>query len=94
MTLNSLMHLYVACGFVDEAYKLLEKLPERNVVVWSTLINGCARSGRPKEAMAMFVRMVSEGWEPNDVTMISVLSACGDLGDLLMAKWTHCLVEN
>ena len=55
VTLNSLMHLYVISGFINESHKVFEKLPERNVVVWSNLINEYAHSGRSQEAMVMFV---------------------------------------
>ncbi|XP_077252430.1 pentatricopeptide repeat-containing protein At4g30700-like [Tasmannia lanceolata] len=93
VSLNSLMHFYMVCGFVDEAHKLFEEMPERNVVVWSTLINGYVKSGRSGEAFGMFVRMVLDGLSPNEVTMISLLYACGQLRNLWMGKWVHCLIE-
>lgn len=89
--LNSLIHLYGECGEVEKARKVFDKMSERNLVSWTCLICGYARSEKAEEAVALFFKMVEEeekgeGVVPNSVTMVCVISACAKLGDLGLAE--------
>lgn len=79
---NSLIHFYGERGEIDEAKRVFDKMHERNVVSWTSLISGCAKMDQPKEAVSLFFEMVKEGIQPNEVTMVSAISACAKLGDL------------
>ncbi|XWS42649.1 hypothetical protein CRYUN_Cryun16bG0032000 [Craigia yunnanensis] len=48
----------------------------RNLVSWTSLISNFAMHGRGKEAVESFEKMEQEGWKPNRVTFVSVLTAC------------------
>ncbi|KAL6998700.1 hypothetical protein U1Q18_046770 [Sarracenia purpurea var. burkii] len=41
------------------------------------------------DAVALFETMRDEGFEPNEMTVVSVLGACGDLGDLSLGRWVE-----
>ncbi|XP_015086542.1 pentatricopeptide repeat-containing protein At3g22690 [Solanum pennellii] len=84
--LNSVIHLYGECGEVDKARKVFDKMSERNLVSWTCLICGYAKSEKAEEAVALFFEMVEEGVMPNSVTMVCVISACAELGDLRLAE--------
>ncbi|KAK4252623.1 hypothetical protein QN277_014370 [Acacia crassicarpa] len=83
---NSLIHLYSECGEIGLGRKVFDKMTERNVVSWTSLINGYARRGLAKEAVSLFFEMVEAGVEPNSVTMACVISACAKLKDLGLGK--------
>ncbi|KAL2508943.1 Pentatricopeptide repeat-containing protein [Forsythia ovata] len=83
---NSLIHFYGECGEIDEAKRVFDKMHERNVVSWTSLICGYARMDQPKEAVSLFFEMVREGIWPNEVTVVCVISACAKLGDLDLGK--------
>ncbi|KAL2486904.1 Pentatricopeptide repeat-containing protein [Abeliophyllum distichum] len=83
---NSLIHFYGECGEIDEAKRVFDKMYERNVVSWTSLICGYARMDQPKEAVSLFFEMVREGIWPNEVTVVCVISACAKLGDLDLGK--------
>ncbi|OVA15528.1 Pentatricopeptide repeat [Macleaya cordata] len=83
---NSLIHFYAENCEMDSAREVFDKMTERNVVSWTSLICGCGRSGNPKEAINLFFEMVESKIEPNPVTMAGVISACSKLGDLDLAK--------
>ncbi|XP_028803849.1 pentatricopeptide repeat-containing protein At3g22690-like [Neltuma alba] len=83
---NSLIHLYAECGEIELGRKVFDKMIERNVVSWTSLINGYAGWGLAKEAVSLFFEMVEAGVEPNSVTMACVISACAKLKDLGLGK--------
>lgn len=83
---NSLIHLYAECGEIDIGRKVFDKMTERNVVSWTSLINGYAGKGLAKEAVSLFFEMVEAGAEPNSVTVVCVVSACAKLKDLGLGK--------
>ncbi|XP_057953535.1 pentatricopeptide repeat-containing protein At4g21065 [Malania oleifera] len=97
---NTLLHMYAACGHAESAYKLFEFMPERNLVTWNSVINGYALNGRPNEALTLFREMSLESVEPDGFTMVSLLTACAELGALALGRRAHtymfkaCLNEN
>ncbi|KAK2653671.1 hypothetical protein Ddye_013527 [Dipteronia dyeriana] len=54
---NSMISLYMACGFVIRAKKLFDEMFSRDVVSWNTMIIGYLRSGDLDEALDLFRRM-------------------------------------
>ncbi|KAG9451625.1 hypothetical protein H6P81_011590 [Aristolochia fimbriata] len=76
---SALIDLYAKCGLVEDAFHVFDNMPERNIVVWKTMIIGYARNGMCKEALQLLYRMQAEGIKMDDLTVATVLSACGDV---------------
>eukprot|EP00249_Psilotum_nudum_P036207 c656_g1_i1 orf=3-233(-) len=72
--------MYAKCGSLDEARRAFDKLPNRNVVSWSTMIAGYALHGQGIPALELFQKMRQEGIEPDKVSFLSILKACGTIG--------------
>lgn len=53
---TSLLHAYAMASF-DDARKLFDEIPERNVVTWNTMITGYSRSGDVNKAYEVFKEM-------------------------------------
>ncbi|CAE6185375.1 unnamed protein product [Arabidopsis arenosa] len=81
---NSLLHLYANCGDVSSAYKVFDKMPEKDLVAWNSVINGFAENGKPEEALALYTEMDSKGIKPDGFTIVSLLSACAKIGALTL----------
>lgn len=77
---SSLIDMYSKCGAIGEAYTLFQSVEDRNVVLWNAMISGFARHARSLEVMILFEKMQQIGMFPNEVTYISVLSACSHMG--------------
>ena len=77
---NALIDMYVKSGCSEDAQNLFEKMPERTVVSWSTMICGFAMHGRGQEAMELFSKMIMAGVNPNGVTFVGLLHACSHMG--------------
>jgi pentatricopeptide repeat protein len=59
---------------------VFNKLPSHDVVSWNALLGGYAMHGHGKEALKIFEQMCEEGVQPNNITFISLLSACSHAG--------------
>lgn len=92
VTWNSLLLGSVRCGDIDGARRFFEEIPGKNVVSWTTMIAGLVQNGRSEEALGLFREMQSERVEFDQVTLVSVLSACAELGDLNLGKWIYSYV--
>ncbi|KAK9269114.1 hypothetical protein L1049_000883 [Liquidambar formosana] len=79
---NTLMNMYSNCGCLVSAQKVFDKMGNKSVVSWATMIGAYAQWGQPSEAVELFKRMEIENVEPNEVTLINVLTACAASRDL------------
>lgn len=90
---TALLDMYVKCGEVDKARRLFDQMGRRDVVAWSAMISGYSQARRCKEALQLFSEMQIANLDPNEVTMVSVLSCCAVLGALETGKWVHLYIK-
>ncbi|PPR94651.1 hypothetical protein GOBAR_AA26018 [Gossypium barbadense] len=90
---SSMISGYCKRGNVKEARNFFDRIPVRNLVNWNSLITGYAQNGFCEEALRMYKKMQNEGFEPDEVTITSVLSACAQLGELDIGKEIHYLIK-
>ncbi|KAJ8546219.1 hypothetical protein K7X08_018802 [Anisodus acutangulus] len=86
---NAVVDMYVKCGRMDEARLVFEKMIDRDVVTWTTMIHGFISDGDIKNALWFSQRMQLEGVKPNAVTLASLLAACASLPNLRLGKCLH-----
>ncbi|KAK6934907.1 E motif [Dillenia turbinata] len=86
---NELIHFYADRGGLSDAKKLFDESSVRDVVSWTAMIDGYSKRGYADEALRLFDEMVAVGVKTNEVTMITVLSACSKKGDLSLGKSLH-----
>ncbi|XP_058754113.1 pentatricopeptide repeat-containing protein At2g33680 [Vicia villosa] len=72
---SSLLNMYCKTGFVFDARKLFDGMPERNTVSWATMISGYASVGLADKAIEVFELMRGEEEVENEFAVTSVLSA-------------------
>ncbi|PHT33482.1 hypothetical protein CQW23_25282 [Capsicum baccatum] len=78
--LNGLVDMYAKCGDLGNTKLIFEGMKVKNDAPWNSLISGFANHGHCVEAINFFERMDSSGVKPNDITFLSVLSACAHAG--------------
>ncbi|KAL2346875.1 hypothetical protein Fmac_000875 [Flemingia macrophylla] len=86
---NSLISGHARLGQMKIASEVFDEMPCRTIVSWTTMINGYARAGCYAEALEIFREMQVVGMEPDEISVISVLPACAQLGALEVGKWIH-----
>ncbi|KAG0467465.1 hypothetical protein HPP92_018432 [Vanilla planifolia] len=74
---NALMDMYAKCGLLQEARKVFEGMPKRDVASWNIMIDAYASHGQGEDALRLFSSMKSAA---DDVTLVAVLSACSHSG--------------
>ncbi|KAG9450193.1 hypothetical protein H6P81_010158 [Aristolochia fimbriata] len=76
----ALIDLYAKCGRVERAIQVFERVPREDLFSWTSIICGLAMHGHAKDALDFFSRMMEEGIQPDDVTLVGVLTACSHSG--------------
>lgn len=89
---NVMITGYVRDGDMEKAKELFNEVPKRDVVTWNAMIGGYVGCGMNEQALEMFEEMRSVGERPDEVTMLSLLSACTELRNLAMGEKVHSAV--
>lgn len=77
---NALMDAYSKFGCVEDARKVFDETECRDNITWNTIISCYGINAGPYEAFSLFKEMQEQGWKPNRVTFIALLSACSHAG--------------
>ncbi|XP_021894261.1 pentatricopeptide repeat-containing protein At1g04840, partial [Carica papaya] len=86
---------FMANEDLNRARELFDQMPEKNVISWTTMINGFSQNGDHEMALSMFSKMLEKDMRPNKLTVVSALSACAKLGALQIGARIHnYLVDN
>lgn len=90
---TALVDMYAKCGRVETSRLVFDGMKSRNVVSWNSMIAAYVEGGNPEEAMRIFQKMLDQGVEPTNVTIMEALHACADLGDLERGIFVHKLLD-
>lgn len=91
---NCMLAAYVRCAELDAALEFFgHEMPRRDAVAWTTVISGCANAGRAAKAVELFWGMRNARVKDDAVTMVALLTACAELGDLELGRWVHVRVD-
>lgn len=74
---TSLLGMFVKCRNLSSAKKVFTEMPTRNIVSWNHMIAGYAQNGDMVKAFDLLSSMNNEGFQPDRVTMVSILETCG-----------------
>ncbi|KAK9067215.1 hypothetical protein SSX86_014541 [Deinandra increscens subsp. villosa] len=86
---NVMITGYAKGGEMESARVLFDQVPKRDIVTWNSMIAGYVNCGLHKKALEMFDEMKSLGEQPDEVTMLSLVTACTDSGDLDIGEKIH-----
>ncbi|KAK7340544.1 hypothetical protein VNO77_21250 [Canavalia gladiata] len=86
---NNLINFYGCCKKILDARKVFDDMPERTVVSWNSVITACVENLWLHDGIGYFLRMRGCGFEPDETTMVLLLSTCAELGYLSLGRWVH-----
>ncbi|KAL5708167.1 putative pentatricopeptide repeat-containing protein [Ranunculus cassubicifolius] len=87
-----LIVFYTKCGSLEDARKVFDEMPERNVVSWTAMISGYAQRGCYYDAWVLFNQMLKSGTPPNEFTYATVLTCRTGSWDLDSGRQVHSLI--
>ncbi|KZV23071.1 pentatricopeptide repeat-containing protein chloroplastic [Dorcoceras hygrometricum] len=91
-TYSALMSMYAKIGRIDYTKKVFEWFTNRNMVSWNTVISAFSQNDMFVEALEYFRSMKAQGFQPDGVTISSVLPTCSHLELLATGKEIHAFV--
>ncbi|XP_043723316.1 pentatricopeptide repeat-containing protein At1g08070, chloroplastic-like [Telopea speciosissima] len=94
VSFTALLTGYASAGYLDDARQVFDEIPVRDVVSWNAMIAGYAQSGRYEEALDFLQAMLRENAQPNESTMVSVLSACAQSGSLELGNRVRSWIKD
>ncbi|KAL4035764.1 hypothetical protein IC575_004471 [Cucumis melo] len=86
---NALMNMYEKCGCLVSASLVFDKMPERDVVSWSTMLGCYVRSKAFGEALRLVREMQFVGVKLSGVALISLIGVFGNLLDMKSGRAVH-----
>lgn len=89
---NALIDLFAKCGNLNDARKVFDKMSQKDVISWSTLISGYTQQGFNKEALELYWQMLVQRIFPDKYTVSSILGACANLAALDEGKEIHVYI--
>ncbi|KAL6181613.1 hypothetical protein ACLB2K_048264 [Fragaria x ananassa] len=91
---TALIDMYSKCGSTKCARKILDNLQDESIVLWNSMIHGYVECGHNQEALELFNQIQSRKLRPDEVTMVGLILACRNSGDLSHGICIHSYIEN
>ncbi|EFJ18101.1 hypothetical protein SELMODRAFT_444678 [Selaginella moellendorffii] len=86
---NSLLNVYAKSRDLDAAKCLFERMKNKDVVSFNTLMGIYAQLGLDSDCVKTFHGMQLQGVRPNNISYANVLDACSNLSALTSGKAIH-----
>lgn len=86
---NSIMDMYVKCGFLEDAYTFYQTIEDRDVIAWNVVAMGFVQKGNFEEACKLFWDMRSNGISPDEASFSTVLHAVASMAALDQGLLVH-----
>ncbi|KAH7294387.1 hypothetical protein KP509_28G068900 [Ceratopteris richardii] len=77
---NTLIGMYCDCGMLHEAQDTFNRIGTYDLISYNSLLMGLAQSGESKVAFSLLERMLAEGYNPDTITCIYLLTVCSHSG--------------
>ncbi|KAG8390183.1 hypothetical protein BUALT_Bualt01G0057100 [Buddleja alternifolia] len=77
---NALIDMYIKSGCFRYARLVFQKLSERDIVAWNSMISGYGSHGECRKSIELFHMMKNSGTPPDEITFLSLISSCNHCG--------------
>ncbi|PIA49173.1 hypothetical protein AQUCO_01300200v1, partial [Aquilegia coerulea] len=91
---NALVDMYAKCGCLQKAREVFDRMRNRDVVSWTSMISAYGMNGQGRDAVHLFSAMLNSGLIPDQIAFVSILSACSHSGLLDEGRYYFRLMTN
>ncbi|KAL8477168.1 hypothetical protein ACS0TY_029461 [Phlomoides rotata] len=89
---TALVSVYSKLGNMESAEFLFHNMKVRNLLLWKTMLSSCANHGLSNQSLDVFSLMQMDGFVPDAISIVSLLSSCSKLKATLLGKSAHAFV--
>ncbi|XVF06245.1 hypothetical protein REPUB_Repub06bG0031100 [Reevesia pubescens] len=89
---SSMISFFMKFGDFEGARRVFNRMVERDVVCWNSIIGGYVKGCYYVEAFDLFHKMILCGVRPSAITMVSLVQGCGGMRNLELGKCVHGIV--
>lgn len=89
---NTMIHFYGSCWRIQDARRVFDEMSYRTVVSWNAVLSACVDNDMVSDSVRLFVKMRNCGFDPDETTMVIMLSVCSETGNLSFGRWVHSQV--
>ncbi|XP_020208321.1 pentatricopeptide repeat-containing protein At3g24000, mitochondrial [Cajanus cajan] len=86
---NSLLFMYASCGSFQDARRMFDEMPRKDMVTWTSMITAYAQNDLADDALVLFPLMLRDGARPNEFTLSSLVKSCGFMGSYNDGRQIH-----
>ncbi|KAD6794619.1 hypothetical protein E3N88_05515 [Mikania micrantha] len=84
---------FLNLGKLGLARKFFDQMPVKDSVSWTAMIDGYVKQNMFKESLLLFKNMQDAKVEPDEFTMVSILTACANMGALGLGEWIKICID-
>ncbi|WRX10999.1 Pentatricopeptide repeat - like 10 [Theobroma cacao] len=86
---NAILVMYSRCNSIHTSFEVFDKMPERDVISWNTMVSAFVQNGLDDEGLLLVYEMQKQGFLVDSVTVTALLSAASNLRNREIGKQTH-----
>lgn len=77
---TALTDMYAKSGDIESSKRVFDRMPEKNEISWTAMIQGLADNGLAVESILQFEEMLKMAVLPTELTFLAVIFACSHCG--------------
>lgn len=77
---SALIDMYAKSGNLGAARLVFDMMQEKTEVSWNSIIAAYGNHGHLRDSLLLFHRMLDDGFQPDHVTFLAIMSACSHVG--------------
>lgn len=85
----ALIDMYAKCGCVNDARKVFDKITDRDVVLWNSILSAYSQNGHPQECLKLCSEMALHDFRPTEATLVTAISASADSTAAIQGRELH-----
>lgn len=90
---TALMNIYVNHNFVDDAHRVFNEMPAKDVAAWTLMLSAFSSGQHWNRAIEHFNEMLGiQNLELDSIVLMSILSSCSHSGALQQGKRVHAMI--
>ncbi|MCO5575544.1 hypothetical protein L7F22_029345 [Adiantum nelumboides] len=86
---TALVEMYIKCGCVGEAWELFKQLPNRDKVLWSTMLSGFVEHKQSHLVFQYLKDLREDGIQLDAVLSVCIIKACTNMRALAAGRLLH-----